>query len=109
LLAWQGLAPESDVDDVACEFTRLCNALQNVNRQNLCGIATLLGLRVEMTPTELSAKKGDWGTRKGTSANRYIFSKVSSLLALPYQVNPADSFGALRFASTRPTDYRADV
>ena len=56
LLSWQGLPPRSCKDVVASEFIRLRGALQELERSELNRIARLLGVRAEMTHTELSAK-----------------------------------------------------
>ena len=55
-VAWQGLPPMSCKDVVASEFIRLRGALHEVERSELNRIARLLGVRAEMTHTELSAK-----------------------------------------------------
>lgn len=56
LLSWQGLPPMTCKDVVASEFIRLRGALHELERSELNRIARLLGVRAEMTHTELSAK-----------------------------------------------------
>ena len=56
LLSWQGLEPRSTKDAVAREYIRLRGALQEFERPDLNRVAQLLGVRAEMTHTELCAK-----------------------------------------------------
>ena len=56
LLSWQGLEPRSTKDVVAGEYFRLRGALQEFERPDLNRVAQLLGVRAQMTHTELCAK-----------------------------------------------------